>query len=84
MVAVSYKSEPNRDWNKFNLVAPLYCILLRHKFTIKQLRFLMFETNRISGKIGKMRRIVNLEVKKIWNNDFDAWKKLKELFKGFK
>jgi len=44
----------------------------------------MFETNRISGKIGKMRRIVNLEVKKIWNNDFDAWKKLKELFKGFK
>lgn len=66
--------EPLRDWTTFNIVAPLYLILTKHKFTLNQIHYLIYENNRISGKIGMVRKKVLGPARNMWKNDREAWK----------
>lgn len=63
-----------REWDKFNLMTPLYLILTKHKFTLNQIHYLIYANNRISGKIGRVRRAVLGPARSAWKNDREAWK----------
>ena len=74
--------KPPRDWSKVNLMAPLYGVMTKHRITLKQLYFLVYETHRMSGKIGRMRSAIMKSIgKKSFGTDREFWQKFKEWLK---